>query len=62
MKRTNQPTFAVLLLLLALPTMAEGATNSSDPVEQARAIFNLKDFRPVQNADVRVIRRGYASE
>ncbi len=40
MKRTNQPTFAVLLLLLALPTMAEGATNSSDPVEQARAIFH----------------------
>jgi|SRR5271157_1383614 len=32
------------------------------PPETARAIFNLKDFQPVQNARVRVIRSGYANQ
>jgi tetratricopeptide (TPR) repeat protein len=32
--------FAVLLLLLALPARAAGATDSSDPVEKARATFH----------------------
>lgn len=63
------PVPACLAAVAALVAMAvvvardrgRGAVQPPAPA-QVRAIFNLKDFRPVENARVRVIRSGYANE
>jgi hypothetical protein len=53
--------FALMAVLLVLAFVA-GRQHRTPVAQPARPAFNLRDFQPVQDAQIRVIRRQHATQ